>query len=105
MKSRPKQHAKHKVLFRNYSQTVVGIEGPSQVWLFRVLVKYSNTRHKLSINSTFPTGLFSFKKFAGFMLSVTDPVRLECRSHLGEYTAKHAPTGPGDLKLDEKTEN
>ena len=46
------------------------------------------------------TGAFSFKKFLGFMSSFTDPVRLECRSHLGEYTAKRAPTGFGYPKAE-----
>ena len=40
-----------------------------------------------------------------FFLKLTLMGRLECTSHLGEYTAKHAPTGPGVPKLDEKTEN
>ena len=33
-----------------------------------------------------------------------NPVRLECRSHLGEYAAKLHPTGPGGPRLTEKTE-
>ena len=56
---------------------------------FKRVLKASRFPHRIRFGwETEPTGP---RAAAVILLKLTPIVRLECRSHLGEHTAKHAP--------------